>query len=137
MLLLDFGAKRVMFWENADQRMDFKNIDNTAEFTAAAALDSTAPRFLRFAGDQISAGELANVAGEMTKTKFELVRWAVWMSYLNLSNAIVPPIPRAKRARAHDGKPISTCTTCLAVAQDSNRSTTVSTRISSGYAHGS
>jgi nucleoside-diphosphate-sugar epimerase len=74
MPLLDLDAKRVSYWENADQRMDFTALDNTAAFTAAAALDPSAPKILRIAGDQISARELATVAGEVTEAKFELVR---------------------------------------------------------------
>jgi uncharacterized protein YbjT (DUF2867 family) len=74
MPLLDFDAKRVSYWESADQHMDFTTMDNTATFTAAAALDPASPRTLRIAGDQVSARELATVAGEVTGAKFELVR---------------------------------------------------------------
>jgi len=74
MPLLDFEARRVSYWENADQRLDFTTMDNTAAFTAAAALDPSAPRVLRIAGDQKSARELATVAEEVTKSKFALVR---------------------------------------------------------------
>ena len=74
MPLLDFEAKRVSYWEDAEERMDFTTMDNTAAFTAAAALDPSAPRVLRIAGDQKSARELAAIAGELTKAKFELVR---------------------------------------------------------------
>ncbi len=74
MPLLDLGAKRVSYWEDADQRLDFTTMDNTASFTAAAALDPSAPRFLRIAGDEKSARELAAVAAEVTNAKFELVR---------------------------------------------------------------
>jgi hypothetical protein len=49
-------------------------MDNTAAFTAAAALDASAPKVLRIAGDQISAFELTAVAGELMKAPFELVR---------------------------------------------------------------
>lgn len=73
MPLLDLELKRVTYWENADQRMDFTTMDDTAAFTAAAALDPSTPRILRIAGDQISARELATVAGEVTKSEIELV----------------------------------------------------------------
>jgi hypothetical protein len=75
MPLLDFEAKRVSYWEDAEERMDFTTMENTAAFTAAAALDPSAPRVLRIAGDQKSARELAAVAGEVTKSTFELVRF--------------------------------------------------------------
>jgi nucleoside-diphosphate-sugar epimerase len=74
MPLLDFTHKRVTYAGDADQKMDFTTMDNTAAFTAAAALDPDAPKTLRIAGDQISARELAHVAGEVTHSTFELVR---------------------------------------------------------------
>lgn len=65
---------RVLYWENADQLLDFTTIDNTAEFTAAAALDPSTPRFLRIAGDQVTARGLAEVASEVTGREFKLLR---------------------------------------------------------------
>ena len=69
-----FKWKRVLYWEDADQRMDFTTIDDTAAFTAAAALDSSAPRFLRIAGEQISARGLVSAASEVTGETFRLFR---------------------------------------------------------------
>lgn len=69
-----FKLKRVVYWENADQRLDFTTMDDAAEFTAAAALDSYTPRFLRIAGDQISARELVEVVSEVTGKNFRLFR---------------------------------------------------------------
>ena len=69
-----FKIKRVVSWEDADQQMDLTTIDDTAEFTAAAALDSSTPRFLRIAGDQISARGLVEVVSEVTGEKFRLFR---------------------------------------------------------------
>ncbi len=69
-----FKLKRVVCWEDADQRMDLTTMDDTAEFTANAALDSSTPRFLRIAGDQISARGLAQVVSEVTGEKFRLFR---------------------------------------------------------------
>ena len=74
MPLLDFRANRVSYWGNADQRMDFTTMNDTAAFTAAASLDPSAPRILRIAGDEKSARELAAIASEVTKSTFELVR---------------------------------------------------------------
>jgi len=72
MLLILFKRRRVLYWGNADQRMDFTTKDDTAEFTASAALDPSAPRFLRIAGDQLSARELAAVMSGVTGKKFRL-----------------------------------------------------------------
>lgn len=74
MPLLDFEHKRASYWENADQPLDFTTMDDTAAFTAAAALDDQAPKTLRIAGDSLSARQLAALAGELTGTTFELVR---------------------------------------------------------------
>lgn len=49
-------------------------MDDTAAYTAAAALDSATPRVLRIAGFQISPRELAAVVDETKGAKFELVR---------------------------------------------------------------
>ena len=72
MPLILFKMKRVLYWGNADQRMDFTTIDNTAEFTANAALDASTPRILRIAGDEISARDLSVVVSEVTGKKFRL-----------------------------------------------------------------
>lgn len=69
-----FKWKRVVYWGDADQRMDFTTMDDTAAFTAAAALDSSTPRFLRIAGDKISARELVSAATDVTGEPFRLFR---------------------------------------------------------------
>lgn len=74
MPLILFRVRRVLYWGNPDQRMDFTTIDDTAAFTASAALDPSTPRFLRIAGDQLSARELAEVVGEVYGQKFRLFR---------------------------------------------------------------
>ncbi|MGA8577030.1 MAG: hypothetical protein WB579_00005, partial [Bryobacteraceae bacterium] len=47
---------------------------DTAAFTASAALDPSTPRFLRIAGDQLSARELTAVVGEVTGKAFRPFR---------------------------------------------------------------
>jgi len=69
-----FKWKRVLYWEDADQRMDFTTIHDTAAFTAAAALDPSTPRFLRIAGEQISARGLVSAASDVTGEPFRLLR---------------------------------------------------------------
>jgi hypothetical protein len=54
--------------------MDFTTMNDTATFSAAAALDSSAPRILRIAGEQTSARELAKTASEITGKRFRLLR---------------------------------------------------------------
>jgi nucleoside-diphosphate-sugar epimerase len=74
MLLIRFVLKRVLYWGDTDQRMDFTTMDDTAAFTAYAALDPSTPRFLRIAGDQLSARELTAVVREVTGKEFRLLR---------------------------------------------------------------
>jgi len=74
MPLILFKLKRILYWGNADQRLDFTTMDDTAAFTARAALDPSTPRFLRIAGDQLSARELAAVVREVTGKDFRLLR---------------------------------------------------------------
>ena len=74
MPLVLFKWRRVLCWGDADQRMDFTTIDDTAAFTAMAALDPSTPRFLRIASDQLSPRELAVLASEVTGEEFRLFR---------------------------------------------------------------
>lgn len=72
--ILLFKFKRVLYWEDADQRMDFTTIDDTASYTAAAALDATTPRTLRISGDQVSARELTDIISRVTEAPWQLTR---------------------------------------------------------------
>ena len=72
--LIVHSIRRVVYWENAEQLLDFTTKDNTAEFTAAAALEVSTPRLLRIAGDQISAKGLVDVASDLTGHQFKLLR---------------------------------------------------------------
>ena len=74
MPLILFKVRRVLYWGDADQRMDFTTMGDTAVFTASAALDPSTPRLLRIAGDQLSARELTAVVSEVTGKKFRLFR---------------------------------------------------------------
>jgi nucleoside-diphosphate-sugar epimerase len=74
MPLIFFKQKLVLYWGNADHRMGFTTMDDTAVFTANAALDPGTPRYLRVAGDQISAREIKAVVSEVTGKKFRLFR---------------------------------------------------------------
>lgn len=74
MPLLDFKKKQIGYWEDPDWRIDFTSTDDTAAFTAAAALDPSTPRILRIASFQISPRELAEVAQEVIHEPFEVVR---------------------------------------------------------------
>jgi uncharacterized protein YbjT (DUF2867 family) len=73
--LVLFKINRVLYWgNNPDQLIDFTTIDDTAAYTAEAALDSDAPPILRIAGEQISADGLAKAASEVSGKEFRLLR---------------------------------------------------------------
>jgi len=74
MPLILFKQKLVLYWGNADHRMCFTTITDTATFTANAALDPSTPRFLIIAGDQLSPRELQTVVTEVSGKKFRLFR---------------------------------------------------------------
>ena len=72
MPLILFKKKLVLYWGNSNRQLDFTTMDDTAAYTAYVALDSSAPRFLRIAGDQISPREIKEVMSEVTGEKFRL-----------------------------------------------------------------
>lgn len=72
--LLDFKQQQVGYWEDPDWHIDFTTMDDTAAFTAAAALDTAAPRLLRIASFQLSPRELSAAAEEVKHQPFPLVR---------------------------------------------------------------
>lgn len=72
--LLDFKEKTVGYWEDPNWRMDFTTMDDTAAFTAAAALDPSTPRALHIAGFSVSPTEIAQGAAGVLKTPFQLKR---------------------------------------------------------------
>ena len=72
--LLDVERKTVGYWSDPDWAIDFTTIEDTAVFTASAAVDDEAPRILRIAGFQVSPRQLAEVATEAFETPFSLVQ---------------------------------------------------------------
>ena len=69
-----YGPRRTLCWGDADQKMDFTTIDDVAAYTARVALDDSAPRSLRIAGDRVSARDLARIMGDVTGTPFRVLR---------------------------------------------------------------
>jgi hypothetical protein len=59
--------------DKADWEIDFTTMDDTAAFTAAAALDVTAPRFLKIASFRVSPNDLVTLSEKYKGKKFELV----------------------------------------------------------------
>lgn len=66
--------RRVLFWGDADQLLDFTTKDDVAAYTAAAALDATTPRVLRVAGDTLSARDIARTLTRTTGDRYRPLR---------------------------------------------------------------
>ncbi len=64
----------VGYWgDKSDWKIDFTTMDNTADYTAAAALDASTPRILRIASFQISPDDLIAAGAEVKQQEFNLV----------------------------------------------------------------
>lgn len=68
------GISRVLYWGNAQQPLDFTTMNNTAEYTAKAALDDATPRYLCIAGQVATIKDLQQVAGDVYEKPFKLLR---------------------------------------------------------------
>ena len=88
-----FRLKRIFFWGNDNQLMDFTTMDDTASFTAAAALDPATPRFLRIAGEVANVRTLERTATEVTGKKFRLFRaggLSAFKVLIRITRALLP-----------------------------------------------
>ncbi|CAI3803863.1 NmrA family NAD(P)-binding protein [Pseudarthrobacter sp. MM222] len=83
-----FSRRRVLYWSDPDQVLDFTTKDDTATYTAAAALDERAPRVLQIAGDQVTARTLAATMTELTGTQFRLLYAGSVGSLTTMSRAV-------------------------------------------------
>jgi uncharacterized protein YbjT (DUF2867 family) len=75
---------RVLYWADANQKLDFTTKDNVAAYVAAAALDDTTPRFLRIAGDSVSAREIAAAMSEASGERYKTL-WVGSIGTLSLT----------------------------------------------------
>jgi NmrA-like family len=74
-VLFDYKKRRVNYFGSADSPMEFTTWQNTAEFTAAVALDKqTTPRYLYPAGQRLTPREAQVIAKRVTGADFELKR---------------------------------------------------------------
>ena len=70
-----FKRRRVLYWSDPDQILDFTTKDDTARFTARVALDADAPRVVEIAGDRVTARDVAATMTQLTGSPFK-VQWA-------------------------------------------------------------
>lgn len=69
-----FNRELVLYWGDADHKIGFTTVADTALFTANVALDPSTPRYLRVAGDQISPREIRDVMSDLSGKKFRMLR---------------------------------------------------------------
>ena len=74
MPLILYRFRRILHWGASSVKMDLTTMDNAAEFTARAALDDDTPRYLRIAGDRVSAIDVRDIMTGITKENFKLFR---------------------------------------------------------------
>ena len=66
--------RKILYWGDADQKLDFTTKDDVAGYVVDVALDDAAPRLLRIAGDTVSPRELAALMTDLTGERFGLWR---------------------------------------------------------------
>jgi len=69
-----FSIRRILCWGSKEQLMDWTTIDDTAKYTAYAALDDSTPRYLQIAGSELSANMLAEIMTELTGKTYSVLR---------------------------------------------------------------
>jgi nucleoside-diphosphate-sugar epimerase len=74
MPLIIYRFRRILYWGDPSVKMDFTTMDDAAEFTARAALDVKTPRFLRVAGDRVSARDIRDIMTDITGKNFRIFR---------------------------------------------------------------
>jgi NAD(P)-dependent dehydrogenase (short-subunit alcohol dehydrogenase family) len=74
MPLVLFKQKKVLYWGKADHAMTFTTMDNTAAYTANAALEAKTPRYLRIAGDSKSPNEMLEVINKVSGEQYKTFR---------------------------------------------------------------
>ncbi len=72
--MIIFKRKLILYWGEADHKMAFTTMDDTALYTADAAIDTSTPRYLRIAGDQISPSQIREVMLNITGQKYRLLK---------------------------------------------------------------
>ena len=74
MPLILYRFRRILYWGEHSVKMDLTTMDDAAEFTARAAIADNSPRYLRIAGDRVSAEDVRDVMSEITDKTFKLFR---------------------------------------------------------------
>ena len=102
-VLINYKKQRVEYFRSPDGVMEFTTWGNTAEFTAAAALDrSQTPRHFFIAGQRMSPREAQQIAKRVTGADFKLKRvMPVW-----LLRMVIAIMKRLKPGKKGDVMPL-------------------------------
>ncbi len=74
MPMIFFKKKRILYWGNADHKMCFTTVADTAKFTANVALDPSTPRYIHIAGDYISPKGIQKTMIEIEGKPYSMFR---------------------------------------------------------------
>jgi NAD(P)-dependent dehydrogenase (short-subunit alcohol dehydrogenase family) len=74
MPLVLFKQKKILCWGDAHHKLSFTTMDNTAAYTANAAMDASSPRYLRIAGDLKSPSDMQTVMNELSTEPYKIFR---------------------------------------------------------------
>ncbi len=97
MPIIQPAIRRVLYWHDADQRLDFTTKDNVAAYVARVAMDADTPRILRIAGDSVSVRQIAATTSEVTGERYRPL-WAGSLGSLGVMIGfakLVAPQPKA------------------------------------------
>ena len=78
-------VRRVIYWGRKDQPLDFTSMQDTATYTAAAALDPDAPRWLRISGNTLTAEGLARAASDAYGEAYQ----TQWVGTIGVLTALI------------------------------------------------
>ena len=73
MPLILYKIRRVVYFQNPDQKIDFTTIETTAQYTALAALDENSPRYLQITTDELSSRDFVDMMSNITGKKYKLL----------------------------------------------------------------
>jgi nucleoside-diphosphate-sugar epimerase len=74
MPMIFFKRKRILYWGNADHKLQFTTVADTAKFTANVALDPSTPRYLHIAGDYVSPREIQKIMSDIEGKPYSMFR---------------------------------------------------------------
>jgi nucleoside-diphosphate-sugar epimerase len=66
--------KRVLYWGDPTIKMDFTTREDTARYTALAAMDDHSPRYLHIAGESINARQVVTLMTEISGKAYNLFK---------------------------------------------------------------